>query len=478
MTWLLVPLSLLSGCPAPCTGAQCGDVYPAGALRVYNGATLPVGDVAPLDSAAAIAGTAAEGNRWSLAAGTGSLFVGVPDAGAVWWYNPTALAEAGGPAGRLTWGTAGDDFGAGVSTWAQPDGTVRLLVGAPLASSGPALDGAGALLVYDGGAGFTGAVDGGLPLQRVNGSAPEVRFGSAVVVCGDIDNDGASDWVAWAPWGSSGGDLGGEVSVFRSGVDSREQEIAADSLLTLAGGEAEGFGTAMWCAASLDSDEVADLVVGVPGGDSDAGVAGTAVGGNVVIYHGGPNVGEGEAALVLRGREVGEGFGSALAVGDLDGDGAPDLVVGAPGRTGDGVAEGVDNRAGAAYIFLGRRLRSFLEAGIFLGTYEPDHEIHGVYERESLGNTLAVADLDGDGRDELLVGAPGLNPTGAAGAVQSGAIYVYRFGDWPPVQDTADAATTITQPRQYLRTGERFAVGDVDRDGGADVVVLNHVEAE
>ncbi len=473
----MLPLAVLGGCTRPCTGAGCAGVYPAAALVVVDAAGLPAGDVAPLDAAApSVMGSADQGNRWALHAGAGSLLVGAPDAGEVWWYDPTALAEAGGPAGRLVWGTQGDDFGASVAPWPQGDGTTRLLVGAPFASSGPALDGAGAVLVYEGGDGYRGTVDGAAPVQRINGSAPEVRLGSGVAGCGDIDGDGASDWVAWAPWGSSGGNLGGEVSVFRSGTDPGDGEIAADSLRTLAGGVAEGFGTALWCAASLDADGVPDLVVGVPGGDSDASNTVVGTGGNVAIWHGGASVGQSDPALVIRGTEAGEGYGSAVAVGDLDGDGALDLVVGAPGRTSDGAGEGIDNLAGAAYVYLGRRLRSYLEGGIFLGTYAADFEIRGVYARERLGASLALADLDGDGQDELLIGAPGLNPTGAADAAQSGALYVYRFGGWPTIQDTADALTTLAQPRQYLRTGERFSAGDVDADGRVDVVVLLRVE--
>lgn len=453
--WLL--LVVLGGCARPCAGASCGDLYPATALRLLE--PVPVGEVDPLEVDPLLTGDADEGTDWALALEAGAIRLGVPGTDRVRWYD--AGRTRGGVVGELRWATAGDRFGAAVARWERAGGRVDLLVGAPLASSGPATDGAGAVLVYEGlGDGVEGEVSGASPDGRVDGEAAEDRFGDRVTACADLDGDDEADWIAAAPWG---GGLAGAIGLWRTG---------GGGLLRRAGtAPGDGFGAAAWCAGSLDEDELGDLVLGVPGADVTASGA-IAAAGAVAIWRGGATVGEGDPALVLPGTESAEEFGAAVAVGDLDGDAFPDLVVGAPGHT-SADAEAND-RAGAAYVFRGRRLWRYV-AGLGLGELAPDAVVLGVHPRERLGAAVAVADLDGDGLGELVLGAPGLNPTGADDAVQAGAIYVL---DWngTDMGDLAGATTTVTGARQYLRTGERLAAGDLDGDGVDSLAWTNHAE--
>jgi len=110
--------------------------------------------------------------------------------------------------------------------------------------------------------------------------------------------------------------------------------------------------------------------------------------------------------------EAGDLFAGAVAVGDFDGDGWGDVAVGATGE-----APGSDPRSGVVFVFRGtpggiQPWQVLDQAG--LGSNEAD---------DQFGTALAAGDFNGDGLDDLAVGAPGEAP----GADPSGAGFVFVF---------------------------------------------------
>lgn len=181
-----------------------------------------------------------------------------------------------------------------------------------------------------------------------------------------------------------------------------------------------------------------EAVVGVPGSGGGAGA----------VWRVGP-----AGTSVLSTTEAGRAAGSAVAgAHDADGDGYADLLVGGPG-TGD-----PDGAPGMAWLVLGPAVSLDLAYG--------DLVLEGEDGGDLFGTAVAFpGDVDGDTRDDILIGAPsawrGHNAVGAAWVLSGtarGAVAV------------ADVGRRI-RGENDSRLGETVAGGDLDGDGLSDVVL-------
>ncbi|MFS8200413.1 FG-GAP repeat domain-containing protein [Streptomyces sp. CWNU-52B] len=169
-----------------------------------------------------------------------------------------------------------------------------------------------------------------------------------------------------------------------------------------------------------DSDGYDDIVFGL---SWDDGIDGAQLGGAALIGHGtasGPAYGDvqtidQDTSGVPGGGESGDGFGSELDLGDVDGDGNLDLVVGTPGEDLAGVAD-----AGSATVLYGAADGSGITGA---GAKFLDQNTAGVPNsneaNDVFGSDVHIDDLDGDGRGDVIIGALGEN----AG---NGAVYALR----------------------------------------------------
>lgn len=263
----------------------------------------------------------------------------------------------------------------------------------------------------------------------------------ASVVAADLNGDGYQDAVVGAPFGQLSGTQSGLAYVAygpHAGATLLEatQRIAGES-------HGDWFGWRV-ATADMNGDDRLDLLVGAPGASDGAGAVtvGTGDGGGIVSdVH---TVG----AFVVEGEEY-DMFGFALGTGDVDGDGIDDVVGGAP-RMGD-EATG----AGVVYVVTGP-----LDDDAFAA----DGQVltHGV-KGDGFGRAVVLGDLDGDGNNDVLVGAPGDDATDE----DAGAAYAFRGG----VQMAELPFLAIVGQANGDNAGESVAVLDLDGDRVQDVAV-------
>jgi hypothetical protein len=310
--------------------------------------------------------------------------------------------------------SAGDQLGSALGSAGDfdGDGFTDLLVGSPAA-----VGGRGVVQVISG---ATGVV-----LHTWIGGAPGDLFGSAVSGGLDLDGDGRSEVAVGAPLADGGNGAGsGAAYVYSGGSGAQLWSFAGDSA-------ADHFGFSVLALSDVSGDGVADFAFGALDDDNAGNGSGS-----VRVVSGA----SGAALYSLNGTAASQLFGYALcALPDRDGDGTPEIAIGAPGTT--------------ASSFLGYVRIVSGASGVQLDLYS------GTWAKDNFGSALAPAgDLDGDGIVDLLVGAPqkGSGATGYARTISaSGAVISFLPGD--SAQDQFGASVACA--------------GDVDGDGLCELLV-------
>lgn len=320
------------------------------------------------------------------------------------------------------------------------DGYDDLVVGSP----GYPTESGWVYVYYGSAAGVTATTTGEADLVLV-GAASGDEFGSTVSPAGDLNADGYDDLIV----GAEGYlDDTGRAYVFYGSASGITATGAADADVTLTGeaDAASGFGQVA-PAGDVNGDGFDDVAVG-------AEQYGGSYTGRIYVFYGsasGPTAtGASDADATIQAEGYDTHFGRDLTTGDLNGDGYDDLVVG---------AYGVKTIEGSASIFLGSA------SGITATTAAEADVIITGEGASYLGHSLASGDVNGDGYDDLVVGAPAIGDT-------VNQVYVF-LGSASGVMATgiADADSVLADDVGNFFGSSIASAGDLNGDGYDDIAI-------
>jgi hypothetical protein len=400
--------------------------------------------------------------------------------------NSTDLSniEAGSGGFVINGVSTNDLSGASVSNAGDVngDGLADVIIGAPGNDSNGSSSGSSFVIFgkTDGNAVELSAVESGSSGFVINGKSAGEYSGRSVSHAGDINGDGLDDLIigAYKGNGYSGKQYAGTSYVVFGKADSNTIELS-----TLSFNGTQGFiirgsdkddnsGLAVSHAGDVNGDGIDDLIIGANNADPN----GSSSGASYVVFGRNSNftvelsrVESGSGGFVINGVSDNDNSGRSVSyAGDINGDGLADLIVGAPNHDGNGAD------SGASYVIFGRAnpttgsstsFPAIELSNIAAGT--GGFVINGVSDGDLSGFSVSHAgDINGDGFDDLIVGATNDDPNNS----QSGASFVIFGG-------LGTSATLVSNSPDTL-TGDLTSnqlVGGLGNDtlignGGADVL--------
>jgi hypothetical protein len=298
---------------------------------------------------------------------------------------------------------------------------------------------------------------------QVDGAAVNQFAAITIATAGDVNGDGRSD-IVLGTRSESAYVLFGRIApgtVDLSALGDGGFRIDGEKQFDSAGSTVAGVG-------DVSGDGRADLLVGAPFADP----SGRAEAGSAYVVFGKTSTTTvalatlGDGGFRIDGAVAGDSAGASVAAaGDVNGDTRPDLVVGAFRADNNGRLQ-----SGSTYVVFGKTSTSPVDLAVLGGG---GYRIDGAAPEDESGETSAGAgDVNGDGRPDVLVGAPGADNSGRA---TSGSVYVVFGKTSPETVDLANLAGggyRIDGAAADDAVGTTIAgVGDTNGDGRRDVLI-------
>ncbi|HYX13087.1 MAG TPA: hypothetical protein VE944_01705 [Nostoc sp.] len=246
----------------------------------------------------------------------------------------------------------------------------------------------------------------------INGINPDDRSGDSISSAGDINGDGLDDLIIGAPFAKPNGTNSGQTYVVFGSKESFDAQFYLSTLNGTSGFAINGInpddrsGNSISSAGDINGDGIDDLIIGADGASPN----GITSGQTYVVFGSKENFAaqfnlstlNGTNGFTINGINQYDSLGNSVSsAGDINGDGIDDLIIGAPS------ADPNDIISGQSYVVFGSK-ESFT-AQFDLSTLNGTNgfAINGINEEDSLGNSVSSAgDINGDGIDDLIIGAP------------------------------------------------------------------------
>ncbi len=411
----------------------------------------------------------------------------IRDAGAVnVLYGSGAGLTAGGDqlwhqrvAGVEGMAEAGDQFGFAIDCGDfNGDGHDDLAIGVPREDIGIHSNAGAVNVLYGSGAGLTAAGDQiwHQDIGGVVGMAEAGDFFGFSLASGDFDGDGFDDLAIGVPGEGIGAIVvAGAANVLygsSAGLSAGGDQIwHQDTSGVLGVAESGDLFAISLASGDFDADGKSDLAIGVAGEDIgaivDAGAINVLHGSAAGLTAAGDQLWHQNTGGIQGVAEARDLFGGSLASGDFNGDGREDLAIGVRWEDIGNISD-----AGAVNVIYGSAAR--LTASGDQLWHQNTCGIQGVAEAGDLfGDSLAGGDFNGDGRDDLAIGASGedirtISDAGAVNVIYGSGSGLTAGGDqvWhqdiPGVLGLAEAGDLF---------GDSVASGDFNGDGSADLAI-------
>lgn len=381
-------------------------------------------------------------------------------------------AEKGGFNGDLD---ADDRFGSSIANIGdlENDGVIDIVAGAPNDDDGGDKRGAAWILFLN----SNGSVDIHQKISSNSGAFgggldDDDRFGSSVAGLGDLNGDGFEDIAVGAPYDDDGGDDRGAVWILFLNADGTVQ--ARQKISDQQGNfnnqlkDDDLFGSSVAAIGDLDGDGISDLAAGAPQANND----GTRKGAIWILFmNSDGTVRQSQRISDSDGDfndnlSSGDRFGSAITgIGDLNGDGVHDLVVGANGHNSGGVERGA---IWVLFMQSDGKVNDQRKIAPGDGGFEEDLD-----DNDAFGSALTgIGDLDGNGVNDLAVGAPGDDDGGS----DRGAAWVLFMRNTGKVESATKISNSNGDLDTNLTDGDRLGsalagLGNLDGNNANDFAV-------